>query len=313
MKKLTHKEFIKKLKEKNESYQKGEFKVLSEYVNIRTRILIEGRYGKCSILPFNLLQNSVPSIETSTDKTSYFINRAKKFHGDRYDYSKVNYTKSRTKVKIICNIHGEFNQTPHAHLSGQGCKECKRYSRLDWKRLKIEDFVKKANKVHKNKYIYKKSKVNGNKNKVIITCPIHGDFQQSPNSHLKGRGCRKCYLENNGYNKGKFVYFAKDKICRLYLIEIYNEEERFLKIGITSKSVEERFSNSRKLPYKFKILKEVEFSNASQVWEEEIKLKREFKEHKYKPLLNFKGFTECFKLEQKENIINYLKTIKNGT
>lgn len=312
MKKLTHKEFLKKLNEKNKYFKKGDFEIIGYYVNNRTKILIKNKYGECLVSPASLLNGSPPSIETSTNKNNYFINMAKEVQGDKYNYSKINYTKSNIKVKIICPSHGEFLQEPHCHLLGQGCKECKRYSRLDGRRLKNEDFVKKANKIHKNKYTYEKSKVNGNKNKVIITCPIHGNYEQSPNSHLKGSGCKKCYLENNGYNKGKFIYFAKDRVCKLYLIEVYNKKEKFLKAGITSKSIKERFSNSRKLPYDYKILYKVECKNASQIWEKEVELKKLFKKYKYKPLINFKGYTECFELREKENIINYLKNFKNG-
>lgn len=238
-----------------------------------------------------------------------FIKRAKKVHKNIYDYSLVEYKNSQTKIIITCPEHGDFEQIPNVHLRGQGCKECKRFSRLDGRRLTTEKFIEKANKVHNNIYTYTKTEVNGNKNKVTITCKKHGDFEQSPNSHLRGRGCRKCYLENNGYNKGKFIYFAKENICRLYLIEVYDEKERFLKIGITSKSVKIRFSGNRKLPYEYKTIIEIESENAGEIWEKEIKFKQEFKKHKYNPLLNFKGYTECFKLEQKENIINYLKKL----
>lgn len=238
--------------------------------------------------------------------TKQFIEKAKTIHNDKYDYFLVNYTTTHKKVKIICFQHGVFEQTPACHLSGQGCKECKRFSRSDSYRLTTEKFIEKANKVHKNKYYYNKTKVKGNKNKVTITCPIHKNFKQSPNSHLRGNGCKKCSVENKGYGRSSFIYFAKDNICRLYLIEVYNEEERFLKIGITSKSIDKRFSRQREMPYNYKILLNIESKNALDTWEKEIKLKRKFNKFKYKPELNFKGYTECFKLEQKENIINYL-------
>lgn len=310
MKKLTHKQYIEKLWDNNEYYRKGDFEVSGLYTGGRNKLLIKDKYGECLVNPNNLLKGSKPSIQTSIDKTKYFIEKAKLVHGDKYDYSLVDYKSSeKSKIVITCKEHGNFEQTAHAHLCSQGCEECKRYSRLDGRRLTTEDFIEKADKVHNNLYLYTKSEVKGNKNKVIITCKKHGDFEQSPNSHLKGRGCRKCYLENNGYNKGKFIYFAKNNLCRLYLIEVYNEKERFLKIGITSKSVNIRFSGNRKLPYEYNIILEIKFEDAGYVWEEEVKLKQNFKKHKYKPKLNFKGYTECFNIEQKENIINYLKIL----
>lgn len=310
MKKLTHEQYLERLLEANKSYKEKKFEVVGEYTDSRAPIKVKNKYGECLVNPNNLLKGAIPTIQTAIDKSNYFIKKAKEIHGNTYDYSKVNYkTSKKNKITIICRKHGDFEQIPYAHLCGQGCRECKRYSRLDGRRLTTEQFIKKANKVHNNLYLYTKSKVKGNKNNVVITCKKHGDFNQSPNSHLKGRGCRKCYLENNGYNKGKFIYFAKGNICRLYLIEVYNDEERFLKIGITSKSVNIRFSGSRKLPYEYNIIKEIESDDSGYVWEEEIRLKQEFKEYKYNPKLNFKGYTECFKLEQKEEIINYLKLL----
>lgn len=311
MKKLTHEQYLEKLWNNNENYRNGYFEIIGLYTGSRNKLLVKDKYGKCLVNPVNLLKGVETSIRGAIDKTSYFIKEAKEIHGDKYDYSEVNWKNAKkTKVKIICKTHGIFEQTPDAHINQkQGCGECKRYSRLDGRRLTTENFIKKANKIHNNLYLYTKSEVKGNKNKVIITCKKHGDFQQSPNSHLRGRGCRKCYLENNGYNKSKFIYFAKNNICRLYLIEVYNNEEKFLKIGITSKSVDIRFSGNRKLPYEYNTIIEIESEDAGEIWEKEIKFKQDFKKYKYKPTLTFKGYTECFELEQKENIINYLKNL----
>lgn len=194
---------------------------------------------------------------------------------------------------------------------GQGCKECKRYSRLEGRRLAEWVFIEKANELHNNTYDYSKSKMCGSKCKTIITCREHGDFEQTPNSHLKGSGCPKCYLENNGYDRSKFVYFAKNNKCTLYLIKCYNKGEFFLKIGITSKSIENRFSGDKKLPYNYDILHTIESGDAVFIWDLEVKLKKNFRTFRYIPETKFRGYTECFKIEEKENIINYLKNVEN--
>jgi len=63
------------------------------------------------------------TIKSTTEK---FIEKAKKVHGDKYDYSLVNYTNNRTKVEIICKEHGVFIQTPEKHiLKSRGCPTCK--------------------------------------------------------------------------------------------------------------------------------------------------------------------------------------------
>jgi hypothetical protein len=53
-----------------------------------------------------------------------FIKRSKAVHGNKYDYSKVNYINKTSKVTIICPIHGEFEQKAEDHYSGHGCKKC---------------------------------------------------------------------------------------------------------------------------------------------------------------------------------------------
>ena len=117
-----------------------------------------------------------------------FIKRANKIHGDRYDYSKVEYANANKKVCIICPEHGDFWQTPSAHLNGkQGCPKC--YGNI---KSTTEEFIKKSRLIHGDKYDYSKVEYNGNKTKVCIICPEHGEFWQRPNSHLNGRGCSKC-------------------------------------------------------------------------------------------------------------------------
>lgn len=126
------------------------------------------------------------------DKTALFIKKAKEKHGDKYDYSKVDYVNYDTKIIIICSIHGDFEKSPGHHLRGQGCLKCSRESVRIIFSKSIEKFIIDAKNVHGNKYDY--SKVNYvNKNvKVIITCLVHGDFSQSPDHHLRGQGCSTC-------------------------------------------------------------------------------------------------------------------------
>lgn len=118
--------------------------------------------------------------------TEEFAKRATNVHGGKYDYSKVDYQGNKVKVCIICPIHGEFWQVAGNHLEGSGCPKCSdRY-------MDTEYFIEKSNKIHDGKYSYEKTKFLNSRSKVIITCPIHGDFLQSPNKHLCGCGCPKC-------------------------------------------------------------------------------------------------------------------------
>jgi predicted nucleic-acid-binding Zn-ribbon protein len=120
--------------------------------------------------------------------TDEFIERAKRVHGNKYDYSKVEYINNHTKVCIICPIHGEFWQNPNSHLIGFGCKKCTKNIVLS----NTEDFILKAKEVHYDKYDYSKAEYVNANTKVCIICPIHGEFWQNPYNHLNGTKCPKC-------------------------------------------------------------------------------------------------------------------------
>jgi len=119
-----------------------------------------------------------------------FIARSKAVHGDTYDYSKSVFSTTQQKVNILCKEHGEFWQVANSHMKGHGCAKCHKESRFK------TDFVNRATIVHKGKYTYGKSIYTKSVNKVTITCPIHGDFDQVALSHLRGRGCPKCKADS---------------------------------------------------------------------------------------------------------------------
>jgi len=122
-------------------------------------------------------------------KITNFIERAKKVHGNKYDYSLVDYINNSTKIKIICPIHGIFEQTPYSHLLGKICFTCSRYSR----RYTSTKFIKKAKQIHGDKYDYSLVEYVHNAIKIKIICPNHGIFIQLPSNHLNRKsGCPQC-------------------------------------------------------------------------------------------------------------------------
>ena len=145
--------------------------------------------------------------------TSEFIEKAKKIHSDKYDYSKVDYKKSYIKVCIICPEHGEFWQTPGNHLYGYGCSKCAIQKNSKKRTSNAVEFIKKARKIHGDRYDYSKVEYKGTEEKVCIICPEHGEFWQLPTNHLGGHGCPKCSFENtsrkNSSNKEEFIQKAK--------------------------------------------------------------------------------------------------------
>jgi len=123
----------------------------------------------------------------------HFIQKAEKIHGDRYDYSLVKYKNNKTKVKIICPVHGVFEQTPGNHINLKHiCPKCSYETRNESKKLTTEQFIEKAKTVHGDKYDYSLVKYKNARTKVKIICTDHGVFEQIPNSHLKNHGCPKC-------------------------------------------------------------------------------------------------------------------------
>ena len=156
-----------------------------------------------------------------------FINKAIAKHGDKYDYSRVNYINSKTKVCIICKEHGEFWQTPASHLYGRGCPKCalKNNYLNNTNRKTTEDFIKKAQEKHMNedgtpKYDYSKVEYKNNGTKVCIICSKHGEFWQTPHNHLSNHGCIKCRDENNSkkflFTKDYFISLANKKHNNFY-------------------------------------------------------------------------------------------------
>lgn len=211
MKKLTQEEFSKRVKELHE----GKINVdKSEYINQTSKIIATCyKHGDFLVSPDSLLhghgcpnckREKLAKLHSITQDE--FLKRAKKVHGDKYDYSKVKYINSTTKICIICPKHGEFCQIPNSHLSGKGCPACSKNVNYD-----TYEFIKRAQVIHGEKYNYDKCEYINAHTKVIITCEKHGDFMQTPTSHLSGKGCPKCassllenkislILESNGYS-----------------------------------------------------------------------------------------------------------------
>lgn len=168
-----------------------------------------------------------------------FIEESRKIHGSKYDYSNVEYVNNSTKVCIICPEHGEFWQTPSHHLNGNGCPKCGLEKVKSTKKYTINDFVKKARKIHGNKYDYSKVKYINATTKVCIICPNHGEFWQTPAGHLSGRGCRECRKEHLHdmfiSNTEEFIKKAKKIHKNEYIYDNVNYIDKKTPVHITCK------------------------------------------------------------------------------
>ena len=130
-------------------------------------------------------------------KLNYFKNKVEMVHGDRYKYEFKTFKRLNTPLKIICNIHGEFFQTPANHLKGNNCPECAYITRAEENRMSHDDFLIKANNIHNHFFKYKNTYVNSD-TILEIVCPKHGIIYQKAKNHLSGRGCKQCFEDKRG-------------------------------------------------------------------------------------------------------------------
>ena len=235
--------------------------------------------------------------------TETFVRKAKIKHGDRYNYDKVTYIRSIDKVIITCPEHGDFEQTPVEHIRGKGCAKCKPNFKSD-----TLSFIEKADTVHNGKYSYTKTVYISSSAKLLITCKEHGDFEQRPNSHLKGQGCPICANSRKGTNVWR--YSEWERIAQestnfvefsLYVIECWNEEETFIKIGKTFTSLGKRYDSKTAMPYNWKLIHKV-VGDVDYISKLEHLMHTEYKESKYTPSIKFGGRYECLTIDTKSHI-----------
>lgn len=170
-------------------------------------------------------------LKTIEAASKAFELKARKVHGDRFDYSKVNYNGTTTKVTITCPDHGDYLQTPRKHLEGSGCHKCAIDNSIT--RLSTSEFVERAIIVHKNKYDYSKTQFIKSHENLIITCEEHGDFSQNPHNHLGGAGCKLCANKKVSYTTADFINRAKKRHGSYYLYEKTTYVSSKIKVLIT--------------------------------------------------------------------------------
>lgn len=144
-----------------------------------------------------------------------FVAKARQAHGDCYDYSKVVFRNTKTKVIVVCKRHGIFDVTPDNHMRGKGCPSCGREKQADSYRKDNSSFIEEARSIHGDRYDYSRVAYHQARAKVEIRCPEHGSFWQTPDSHLQGSGCPKCRDKLNserfGWDTSEFNQHANEK------------------------------------------------------------------------------------------------------
>ncbi len=226
--------------------------------------------------------------------TITFVQRANKLHNSKFNYSKVTYVNTRTKVIITCPHHGDFEQTPNLHLAGKGCLKCSKEKMGNTKKTTTQ-FVKQSREIHGNKYDYTNTRYISAKTTLSINCPIHGEFKIRPGNHIANKqGCKHCMPK--GYSDSTWELLGKQSKnfigFSLYITKISSASttESFFKIGKTFTPITKRYAS---IPYKCITVMTIK-GTAKEISLLERKLHKQNAAYKYTPKLPFDGATECF-------------------
>lgn len=281
--------FIAMLRDKNIEIFNYVIK-FGEYCGMLNNMYVDTIYGKCKMVPTSMLSGSIPSMKSAINKVDYIKKYLNANHDDVFDaiikYGDYN---GYHKHMLVKTKYGWCNIEPANLLIG---KSPSIQSAID----KDEYFANVAREKYGDFYDYSKVSYINRKVKVKIICPIHGEFLQLPNNHLSGYGCTECGILNlvGGYSKNtaeKNSIDWKQVKAVVYKIKIYDSKEVFYKIGITTKTIEQRFRGC--LPYEYNILEVIETNLYDAIYIEN-KLHKINKIHHYKPNKLFGGWTECF-------------------
>ena len=217
-----------------------------------------------------------------TDNAFKFIEKARQVHGDTYDYSAVEYVRSNVKVAIGCKTHGTFYQTPNKHIMGRRCPTCFKCFTLT--KGTLAGFIARANKVHNNKYDYTLADYVNCDTHTTVKCPVHGPYRVTPYAHVTGHQCPKCAPYGLNQNKPAILYYIK----------ILNNGVSYYKIGVTNKTVDERFS----LPelQTISVLSTTAYKTGKEAYDAEQAIIKKYAAFKYvgRALLSSGGNTEIF-------------------
>ena len=182
--------------------------------------------------------------------TETIVKKFISIHGNNYNYSKVIFLKTTAKVCIVCPIHGEFFQTPNAHLKGQGCPICGKEKKRISKTYTNKEFINKSKNIFGDLYDYSKVNYINSKEKVCVICKEHGDFYIEPNAFLMGRGCPKCGNSNKGKQKDVFKKEIREYIFSIVdkknVITNYSFNNENIDIFISNKNVAINFISLKK-------------------------------------------------------------------
>ena len=222
------------------------------------------------------------------------------------DFSKSTFKGVKENTLVICPERGEFYGNVYKLLRGSGCSKCyNKYEKPKVKNKGLERFKEQASKRFFNKFDYSKSVYVNTMTKLIITCPMHGDFEQTPNEHLQAKyGCNVCATHLTIHRMEDYATMCESG-AYIYIVNLYNKQESFFKIGIT-KNIEKRFKVFKSDGYEVGENLIKFFHDAGFIFLLEKDLHNYYYSEKYVPKTNFGGKTECFSFVDFEFVNSFL-------
>lgn len=205
---------------------------ISTYTNAHNKVEGYCIEHKCILYftPTSIYRGTLPckKCKCAVVDTESFIFKANKVHGGKYSYLNAVYTAYHKPTTITCSKHGDFSQRVSDHLAGKGCNKCANNIQSQ------DEIVERFKSVHKDIYDYSKVLYKNMHTKVKIICPKHGEFYQKPSDHIFNlQGCPSCGSS----------CFSTQKPGTFYVLKVLHEDKVYYKIGITNKSLKQRYSS----------------------------------------------------------------------
>lgn len=259
----------------------------------------------------NLAYGNLPSAKSVVDsKTEYSIFMLKQRYPNIEDvcsFEKYEYKTALTYTTVVCREHGEYRTKPNWLMSrGNQCQHCAIHERSKKQNLGADEFIRRSKLRFGELYDYSKVEYLDCRKSVKLVCKKHGDFEVIAYQHSNGeQGCQKCGKEverefyANNHSNGSSVY----------LLKMTSKDSEFYKIGLSSRVNKRVCDIARESSCVVEIVYKQHFNDPMEAWDTEETLLLEFKDMSYKPKETFRGYTECFKFDDIDNVVKIMKSI----